>query len=775
MSGDASTDTQQPPRLCDFLRKDRERIIRQWKSLVRDVPAASTLSGPPLVDHFPELLMSIAEILETLHTGEVKSLADLPKLHALDRLDRGFDLKEVTAEYALLRRCVLDIYEADFGPHIRIDEVRRFNEAVDEAIRESVHYFSEQRTRVLTALDKVAASAAGRRSLADLLDNLMRVCVETIPAADESTILLLGDDGRLHVRASIGVEGGVERAWTLAADEGFAGKIAMTRQPMTLRNAAEDPLVKSPHLKAAGIRALHGVPLELNGALVGVAHLGSRTAYELSDEDKALFRALTTKATIFIYESVLRTQAERRAAELDAVFEAIPDGVYIGDAGGIHRVNRAGLRVLGLEQSEVLHASLEELVTRIDTRWPDSNRQISMEEQVFSRALAGEVAEYEVVVRCASTSEDVMLRSIAAPILLHGSIVGAVAVNTDITERKRIERALAEERARIGAVLENIPVGVLLVAADGEVVLANQNVEELIGSSPETRAAMPLARALGGESVRGEQLSLVRDGERRFMEVSAVPIYDHDRIVAVVAVIADITDRKREEESAAARAGFEQQLIGIVSHDLRNPLGAITMALTIGLRRVEDPRVRTILTTALAATDRATRLIADLLDFTRARLGSGLPVALRDVDVHEVARHVVEEVMVANPGRRVTHDAVGEATGQFDADRVAQMLSNLLTNAVRYSPDESVVEVCTRGVEGAVRIEVANLGEPIPPELTARIFEPLQRATGRGGGIGLGLFIVREIVRAHGGKVTVQSSAAQGTRFTVELPRLPPR
>jgi phosphoserine phosphatase RsbU/P len=237
---------------------------------------------------------------------------------------------------------------------------------------------------------------------------------------------------------------------------------------------------------------------------------------------------------------------------------------------------------------------------------------------------------------------------------------------------------------------------------------------------------------------------------------------------ALVDTQAELDVQRRNAED---RALFAEQMIGIVSHDLRNPLGTIKMAVTAVLRRAEDPRIGATLTRALNATDRATRLIRDLLDFTRARLGSGIPVTFDAMDMHTVASDVVDEMRVAEPDREIGCAADGDGSMSGDADRLAQVLTNLLTNALRYSPKGSAVDVRTRGFADHVAIEVHNVGEPIPPDRLDRVFEPLERGTREGAGIGLGLFIVREIIRAHGGTISVDSSLDRGTTFAVRLPR----
>ncbi len=237
--------------------------------------------------------------------------------------------------------------------------------------------------------------------------------------------------------------------------------------------------------------------------------------------------------------------------------------------------------------------------------------------------------------------------------------------------------------------------------------------------------------------------------------------------------------RERAERLAAEareRSEFEQQLIGIVSHDLRNPLSAILLQTSSLLRRGPlDERVVGALRRVLSSAERASRLVGDLLDWTRARLGGGLPVEPRRVDLHALTHQVVEEVRANFPERDIVVSSEGDTQGCWDADRLAQVVTNLVANALKYSAPATPVAVWARGEGVDVVLEVRNEGAPIAEDARERLFQPMQRAAGSAGAgdrsVGLGLFIVKHIVEAHGGSVTVRSAVEAGTVFTVRLPR----
>jgi signal transduction histidine kinase len=223
------------------------------------------------------------------------------------------------------------------------------------------------------------------------------------------------------------------------------------------------------------------------------------------------------------------------------------------------------------------------------------------------------------------------------------------------------------------------------------------------------------------------------------------------------------------------RADFERHLVGIVSHDLTTPISAISLSTEMLLKdRDLTPRQRTGLERIDSSVQRARRLIRDLLDFTQARLGEGLPVRPQPLELHGLTRTVIEEIASAHPTRQLRLTSSGDTGGSWDPDRLAQVLTNLVNNALSYSPPDTPVRVEVLGEGEAVLLRIHNEGEPIPAELLPRLFEPLERGAlpGHGGrSIGLGLFIVNHIVRAHGGAVEVRSEPHEGTTFTVRLPR----
>jgi signal transduction histidine kinase len=225
--------------------------------------------------------------------------------------------------------------------------------------------------------------------------------------------------------------------------------------------------------------------------------------------------------------------------------------------------------------------------------------------------------------------------------------------------------------------------------------------------------------------------------------------------------------------AAQEELGPEAMLLGIVSHDLRNPLGVVTMGASLLLAQELTDAQRRLVTKIDAAGRKASHLIADLLDFTAAR-GRGIELSPQSQDLHTLVAQAVDDLQTISPDRVIEHEQDGDATSRFDHARVEQIVTNLIGNALQHSTPPTKVLVETRGEPDAVVFSVTNYGRPIPDTIQQRLFAPLRRGENAGvrrGSIGLGLFIVHQLVLAHGGTIDVVSSEADGTRFTVRLPR----
>lgn len=225
-------------------------------------------------------------------------------------------------------------------------------------------------------------------------------------------------------------------------------------------------------------------------------------------------------------------------------------------------------------------------------------------------------------------------------------------------------------------------------------------------------------------------------------------------------------------EKAKRRALFAEQMVAIVSHDLKNPLTAIKMASDVLSRGERTAREVKMLGHISQSADRAERMIADLLDFALAGVGHGIAISPAAVDLHALVRLSVDELRIAFPDVRLLHQCSGSGDAYLDADRVQQIIGNLVANSVAYGDVNQPIVVTSRLDEDQAVVSVRNQGSVIPPALMATLFEPMTRGTETdtdARSVGLGLFIVKEIARSHGGDVSVSSSAEDGTAFDVHF------
>ncbi len=362
-----------------------------------------------------------------------------------------------------------------------------------------------------------------------------------------------------------------------------------------------------------------------------------------------------------------------------------------------------------------------------------------------------------------------------------------------------------------GDLFDEAPCGLLVTALDGTILKVNATFCEWIGFVREELVGRKRVQDLftmGGRIFHhthwaptlqmqgslaevkfevchrdGQSIPMILNARRRkreegeFDEIAAFVAEDRNRYERELMSARKKADALLEKEREAQnllrdRALFAEQMIGIVSHDLRNPLSAILMGIQL-LGRTEGERRARVLGHVRTSAERAQRLIEELLDFTKARVGQGLSVKLGAIDLHEITAQAIDELMLAFPDRVITHLSNGSGECIADSDRLAQLIGNLVSNAATYGRTGTPIVVRSE-VDGAnAMLAVHNEGEPIPPALLATVFEPMVRGVPEGSSarnVGLGLFIVNEIAKAHGGAMEVSSSSAGGTTFTLRFP-----
>jgi signal transduction histidine kinase len=369
--------------------------------------------------------------------------------------------------------------------------------------------------------------------------------------------------------------------------------------------------------------------------------------------------------------------------------------------------------------------------------------------------------------------------------------IGAAAL-----ENERLRRNAEIEHRRLGQVVDRLPFPIAVIGASLSYESSNAAYRELTGLSvPRGTAYFDHIRQLGltgldGQILRDEDLVVRRalDGEEpepkvatfrgtqgaKICQAVAMPLRDPSgAVTAALLALTDITEMRELAEE-------KDRFLAIASHELRSPIASLTACLElleIDPSSITDPTRRDqLLGRVRNQVNRLCRLVDDLIDTARLR-ADALPIEREEMDLVAVAREAVDLALLQPKHHQMRLDAPEPVRGHWDRHRMTQVATNLVANAVRYSPDGGEIVVGVHYLGDEARLTVSDQGIGIGPTLLRRVFEPFVRgreADGRAPrGLGLGLFITREIVRRHGGQITVESEPGAGARFSVTLPIRP--
>ncbi|MDC0742985.1 sensor histidine kinase [Polyangium mundeleinium] len=472
------------------------------------------------------------------------------------------------------------------------------------------------------------------------------------------------------------------------------------------------------------------------------------------------------------------------------VLETLPVGVWVSDEhGNLVLINPAGQRIWG----GVRFVGPEEF-DEYKGWWVDTGKEVKSDEWALSRAVKkGETALNELVeIQTFDGIRKFVLNS-AAPVRdPNGRFLGAFAINDDVTEQRRLEaererlvHALSTERRWLRTVIDRSPIGIVLCKLDKEPeFLMNHKAEELMGEamptdvlgllrqrlhlpdgSPVPDQDLSLNRALRGEVVTGREL-LVRTPHEPDVPVlnNASPIRNEEgEIVGAVVTYEDITPLKELER-------LRQEWTSVVAHDLRQPVTTIMTLAGALARSGADATARSRGERIVGSAARLSRMIGDLLDGSRIETHR-LELLRAPTDIPALLGRVIE---ASDNRERVTISIHGEIPALFvDAQRIEQVAENLLSNAVKYGFPGTPIELLAERRGDEVVVAVRNQGPGIPPEDMRTLFERFQRGRAKGSmikGLGLGLYIVRGLVEAHGGRVEAHSVPGEITMFSLSLP-----
>jgi PAS domain S-box-containing protein len=704
--------------------------------------------------------------------------------------------------------------------------------AVDNAIlfarEREARARAEEAVERLRDLELISETALGHLDLDRLLENLLDG-IRTMMRTDTAVALLLDESGEeLVAQWARGLEEEVEAGVRIPVGRGFAGRVAAERRPVFVPEVAQADIV-NPLLVEKGLTSLLGVPLIVEGRLLGVLHVGSLAPRTFTDDDERTLQLLADRVALAIAQSHLYERERAASRRLEFLAEAsellgstldyatalqrlsslaVP---YLGDWCVVDMVGAGGrLGRLAVAHSDPeLRAAAYEFQERFPPD-PDAPHGPAKVVRTGRSELIREVTDDHL--RRASGGDEKLLQALRAigmvslmcvPLIARGRVLGAITLLSEQPERRFSEADLAtaeelarraavavdnallfdeaERRADAARVLEHVGDGVFLLDQTGVVRLWNRAAEqitrlpadEVVGRRPEEaipgwaqiseRVPVSTRPAV---ATRPETLPLELPGRELWLSIAGVGFPE-----GMVYAFRDLTEERVLEE-------LRSEFVSTVSHELRTPLAAIYgAALTLqrpDLRLDEDQR-QNLLGVIAAESDRLARTVNDILWASRLD-AERLQLEVGSHDPEELTRTVVEAARVHLP------EAI-ELSLSFepnlppvvaDPDKVRQVLTNLVDNAIKYSPDGGRVEVAVSRRDHGVCFSVRDTGLGIPEAEHRRIFDKFYRLdpnlTRGVGGTGLGLYICRELVRRMNGTIWVESREREGSRFSFELP-----
>ncbi len=518
----------------------------------------------------------------------------------------------------------------------------------------------------------------------------------------------------------------------------------------------------------------------------GACYLRRVVPYRTSDDRIA-------GAVITYIDISERKRAETESQRLAAVVRDSNDAVTVQDLDGkIIAWNRGAERMYGWSEREALAMNIRSLV-------PQADRETAL--ALIQRVARGEPVHSLEIKRLRKDGRELDVWLTATAIVDQAQRITAVATTErDITERKRAANNLRESEIKFRALIESAPEALVIVNEAGKIEVANAQAQhlfgypkdELLGMSveqlmPEQFRAEHVADRHGffsGPKIREmgsgiELFARTQAGDEIPIEVSLSPIAtEHEQVVC--AAIRDITERKRSEAALRAAKALAESALAIkarflatASHDLRQPLQSLNLLNAALLKTTDEPKARQMLTMQSESLGSMSRLLDSLLDITK--LESGTVVVLRkDVAVQSLFQSLraTFDGRAQEKGLELKFEATA-ATVRSDPDLLAQLLQNLIANAIRYTKQGSVQVGCTCDGDRA-RITVTDTGIGIPPDQLNQIFDEFHQVgrnpQERHAGLGLGLAIVRRVAKLLETRVDVISELGRGSTFSILLP-----
>ncbi len=809
----------------------RDTILARWLDAATAQPFHRGRRERAVTDHIPMLFDALTALMsrDAAPTRDATAPLDDPAVHAaaqqhaVARMEQGLRPVDVLTEFRLLRQ---ELWHAlrtaipDSAPTTDIIGAELLvNEVLDGAGALALAALTDRiegRNAELLARERAAAVQAEAARLrldervrqAELvatvgtiltsgsplpaqLQQCMEAIVQHLDAAFARIWTLHEAEAMLVLRASAGMYTHLDGEHGCIPVGAFKiGRIAARGAPYLSNNVLDDPEVSDPQwARREGMVAFAGYPLLIEGRVVGVVALFAR--HPLADATLAALRSVadqialgTVRAESQAREQAALAEARAERARLEGIFVQIPAAICYLD-GPEHILafaNPLYLQLVGRGRASLgksVAEALPEVVAQgfialLDAVYTTGEPFVGTEVLVRLDRLGNGVLDDASINFVYAATRD-------ATGAIDGILVHAIEVTESVRARRRVEELLREVQdaeLRYRTLFEGVGEGILVIDATGRYVDANPAMTALVGYSLEELRAMRL-----GDLTEGEDSAFTREAHALPDEPRRGNLTLHRKDGAMVPVEGwvtkvalpsgavylgtwhDITERVRAEEE-------RQRFIAMVAHELRNPLASL-----IGYAQIIQRRERydaKAVETIIAQAKRLERLTLDLRE--TVLLQSGITSLTRGpVDVRALVYAAAEQAQATTTTHTITvtlPPVLPEA--DWDADRIAQVLGNLLLNAIKYSPTGGAIRVEVTNQGDAVAIAVTDTGIGIPAEAMLHLFEPFYRATnareGNARGMGLGLSISKALAEAHRGELRVESTVGRGSSFTIILP-----
>ena len=786
--------------LIATLRAQRDTILSRWLAGVRSQVFHRPRPEEAITDHLPLLLDAL---LRALDGGpEVDAQGQEAALqHARARSGQGLDSGDVVTEFRLLRhelqRCLSGLPNTD--PSL-LGTSLRLNDGLDALIAVVLGAFdaiARARAGGLQAMGNVAREISALRPLEETL-SLVCERARLLLQLDRATITLPNSRGELVLRTSTdsAVPGGAQAR--IAPGEGVTGTAFATGQPAAspgAGGATAPPIGATEGL--GGMRSILAVPIDRGGRIIGTLSVATREVRPWGIDQVALLEALAAQTAVVLENARLYEALERRERLLDQVVQGAPALIAV---------------LRGAEQRyELINPRYQELSPPISLlgRTPEAHDPPLGAElaDALARALTGEAAFFpDLAVQARTPEGDPIVRhySFSTIPLVEDSDEGPGVLvvgyeTTDVVaQTARVEslaRLAATRADTLAAIIGAIPDGVFVCTPDLVVTITNASGAALLGMSIEEAMAplevfarldlrradgqplavedFPLARAVRGETLTGEEILARRgdDGEDRVLRLSVAPIRDEaGAIIGAVCIGTDLTIVRLREKQ-------KDEFVSRASHELKTPLTGAKGLLQLARRRlarVEDAAgIGPWLETAEHQVDRLAVLVDDLRSVSQLRAGA-LRLRVAAVSVRDLVDEAARSLQTTTERHVLrVEPAADPLVVSGDPIRLAQVLDNLISNAIKYSPEGGEVRIRPYADGGMAVVEMHDQGIGVPVAERATLFEPFQRASNADDastGMGLGLYISREIARQHGGDLLLASSGPGGSTFRLTVP-----